>query len=147
MGALCRVVSRFALVVVVAAIVVLLVEGELLSLSPMVIAAQALALFVAAWARRTFAAGAYAVTAAPRGDALLATGPYRWVRHPQYAATFLLIWAGVLAHLSVLSVATGVVVVMVGSVRIVCEERLLRERFPGYAAYAARTRRLVPFVI
>jgi protein-S-isoprenylcysteine O-methyltransferase Ste14 len=144
---MCGVVSRFALVVVVAAIALLLVAGELLSPSPVVIAAQVLALLLAVWARRTFAAGAFALIAAPRGEAVLATGPYRWVRHPQYAAALLLIWAGVLSHVSVLSVVTGVVVAALAAVRIVCEERLLRERFPDYAAYAARTRRLVPFVV
>jgi protein-S-isoprenylcysteine O-methyltransferase Ste14 len=95
----------------------------------------------------TSAAGAFAVTAAPRGEAVLTRGPYRWVRHPQYAAALLLIWAGVLSHLSVLSVVLGLVVAATAAVRIVCEERLLRERFPDYAAYAARTRRLVPFVV
>jgi protein-S-isoprenylcysteine O-methyltransferase Ste14 len=95
----------------------------------------------------TSAAGAFAVTAAPRGEAVLTRGPYRWVRHPQYAAALLLIWVGVLSHLSVLSVVAGLVVAATAAVRIVCEERLFRERFPDYAAYAARTRRLVPFVV
>jgi protein-S-isoprenylcysteine O-methyltransferase Ste14 len=30
--------------------------------------------------------------------------------------------------------------------RVYVEERLLRERFPDYAAYAARTKRFIPFV-
>jgi protein-S-isoprenylcysteine O-methyltransferase Ste14 len=140
-------VSRFALLVVVAAIVLLIVVGAFFSSSPLVIGAQVVAVLVAVWARRTFAPGAFAVSAVPRGDALLAAGPYRWVRHPQYAAALLLIWAGVLSHLSVLSVVTGLIVTAVAAVRIVCEERLLRERFADYAGYAARTRRLVPFVI
>ncbi len=53
----------------------------------------------------------------------------------------------VLSHLSVLSVAIGVVVVATAAVRIVCEERLLRELYPRYLACAARSRRLVPFVV
>ena len=144
---MCGVVSKFALLVVVAAIVVLLVAGGLLSPSPVVIGVQVLAVVLAVWARRSFAAGAFAVTAAPRGEAVLTAGPYRWVRHPQYAAALLLIWAGVLSHLSVLSVVTGLVVVAVVAVRIVCEERLLRERFPDYGEHARRTKRVVPFVI
>ena len=144
---MCALVSRFALLVVVVAIALLVAAGAFFSASPVVIVAQVLAVLVAVWARRSFAAGAFSVTAAPRGDGVMVTGPYRWVRHPQYAAALLLIWASVLSHVSVLSVATGVAVTVGVGVRIACEERLLRERFPGYAAYAARTRRLVPFVV
>jgi protein-S-isoprenylcysteine O-methyltransferase Ste14 len=32
------------------------------------------------------------------------------------------------------------------AVRIVAEERLLVERYPEYVAYAARTKRVIPFV-
>lgn len=143
---MCAFVSRFALLVVGVAILVLLMAGQLVSPAPLVVGLQLLALVVAVWARRSLA-GAFAVTAEPRGEAIVEVGPYRWVRHPQYAAALLLIWAGALSHLSLLSAVTGVVVTVVAAARIVCEERLLRTRFPAYAAYADRTKRLVPFVI
>jgi protein-S-isoprenylcysteine O-methyltransferase Ste14 len=143
---MCAFVNRLGLVVIGLAIAVLLAAGQFVSPAPAVIAAQILAIALAVWARRSLA-GAFAVTAAPRGDAVVDVGPYRWIRHPQYAAALLLISASVLAHLSVLSVAVEIVVVVVGVARIVCEERLLRERFPAYAEYAARTKRVVPFLV
>ncbi len=59
----------------------------------------------------------------------------------------MLVGAAVLSHLSVLSLLVGIVVTAVAALRIVCEERLLRDRLPGYAAYAARTKALVLFVV
>lgn len=147
MESMCRVGSAWALAVVVAALAVLLVAGDLLSASPVVIAAQLLALAVAVWARRSFPPGTFGVTAEPRGQAVIEAGPYRWIRHPQYAAALLLIWAGVLSHLSARSLVVGGVVVVVAGVRIACEERRLRAVLPGYDAYARRTRRLIPFVL
>ena len=147
MAPVCRVLSRFALAVVVVAIACLVLAGDLLSPSPLVIGAQLLAVAVAVWARRSFPRGTFGITAEPKGRTVIQAGPFRWVRHPQYASALLLIWAAVLSHLSVFSVAVGAVVLLVTAGRIACEERELRERLPGYDAYAARTRRLIPFVI
>lgn len=83
----------------------------------------------------------------PTGKAgFVAHGPYRVVRHPMYSGALLFL-AGVSLLLSpwalVLTAALGVVWALKASV----EERFLRVRHPGYAAYAERTRyRLVPFV-
>ena len=147
MGFLCRIVGTWALAVVVAVLVVLLVAGDLLSWSPVVIAGQLLAVAGMVWARRSFPAATFGVTAAPRGTAVIEKGPYRWVRHPQYAGMLVLVWAGVLAHRSPLSLAAVGVLLVVVALRVPCEERALRERLPGYADYASRTKRLIPFVI
>ena len=147
MGIVCRVVARWAAAAVAAAILILLLTGNLLSWSPVVIAVQLAALAVATWARKSFPPATFSVTAAPRGTAVIERGPFRWVRHPQYASVLALIWAGVLSHLSVLSVAVGGSVTVVAALRIACEERLLTEQLPGYADYAQRTRRLIPFVV
>jgi len=74
------------------------------------------------------------------------TGPYRLIRHPIYAAILLFIAAGFSSHVSALS---AVLVLIAGGglgLRIAAEERLVLERYPEYAAYAARTKRLIPFV-
>jgi len=88
--------------------------------------------------------------ATPTAGGLVTSGPYRYWRHPIYAAVLLFVWAGVLSH-GVDRVALGLAVVatLMTAVRIASEERLLRAEFPGeagYEAYARRTKRLVPFV-
>ena len=82
-----------------------------------------------------------------RGHRLVDRGPYRLVRHPGYAGTLA-------AHLAIpigLGSLWGLVPAILGSVlvavRILGEERTLRDGLPGYPEYAARVRwRLVPGV-
>lgn len=78
---------------------------------------------------------------------LVARGPYRWIRHPMYAAVLLVALALVLnapfppGRWAALGVLTVDLVV-----KLHYEERLLRAALPDYAAYTARTKRLIPFV-
>ena len=81
----------------------------------------------------------------PEGT-LVQTGPYAIVRHPIYTGGLVLVlgWAllvrGWLTLLYVLAFAALMVV------KIRREERWLSERYPDYESYAARVRRLVPFL-
>ena len=81
----------------------------------------------------------------PNDDAVLITdGIYRRIRHPIYAALILLGfgWGLVMASWAALGIA--VVLALVLDLKARREEVWLRERFPGYSAYAARTHRFVP---
>ncbi len=71
---------------------------------------------------------------------------YRRVRHPMYLSE-LAIAAGVvlLLHADAAWIACALFAVVVQR-RIAVEERALVERLPAYAAYAARTYRLIPYV-
>lgn len=102
---------------------------------------------VAVWAARSLGT---ALTPFPEPGAdgsLVETGPFAHVRHPVYAGglLFFLGWslfAGVVAL--VLSAVLGVL----WYAKALTEERRLRARYPGYAAYAGRVRRrLVPGVL
>jgi protein-S-isoprenylcysteine O-methyltransferase Ste14 len=79
---------------------------------------------------------------------LVDTGPYRFVRHPGYAGTILLLGGAALATANWFAVAVGpIVVVAMYLYRIRAEEAMLRRELgEAYSAYAARTRRLIPFV-
>ena len=73
-------------------------------------------------------------------------GPYRVVRHPIYSSGLLFLTGISLRHSPVALLVTAVLAVVWG-MKARVEERFLAERFPGYAAYAARRRyRLLPFV-
>ena len=138
--------SALPLLVVIAAIVVLGVTGNLFAASPLVIAAQAGAVGLSVWARRSFQKGAFRVTATPGSSSIIRGGPYHFVRHPMYAAALLFIWTAVVSHLSVFTLAIGVVVAAVVITRVIVEERLLRARYPEYDDYARSTKALVPYV-
>lgn len=81
------------------------------------------------------------------GQAVVRTGPYRWLRHPSYAGQWLEMIGVGLATGNALSTAVCASLPLVGIVaRIRGEERALTTLLPGYADYAEARRRLVPFV-
>ena len=142
-----KVISRYALLLVIAAVILLAVTEDLFSSSAVVIAVQILAVGLAIWARRSFPTGAFRVDATPSADMVIRRGPYRLIRHPMYSAALLFIWAAALSHLSLRTGSIGAVVTVVIALRIILEERFLCERYPDYAAYMKVTKAIVPYLI
>jgi protein-S-isoprenylcysteine O-methyltransferase Ste14 len=142
--------SIVATVVLAGAIVALFYRHELLGTGPVGIAVQVLAALLMVWARVTFGRRSFHAAANPTAGGLVTWGPYRYWRHPIYAAVLLFTWAGVLSHgLDPIALALAVLATLMTAVRIGSEEHYLRAEFPGedgYDAYARRTKRLVPFV-
>ena len=132
----------YALIVI--ALFALLAIHSLFSPKPWVIAVQSAAVLLMLWARITFGLRSFHADAGPTAGGLVTSGPYRYLRHPIYAAIFLFLWASVLAHLSLLTVILGLVATGGVLLRIRCEETLLGAKYPEYRAYAARTKRLLP---
>lgn len=82
-----------------------------------------------------------------RGHCLVTRGPYRWVRHPAYAMWPFQFVGGGLVLGSWLAALVGLLVVVPVLRRTAREDRVLRERLDGYAAYAAAVRyRMLPGV-
>ena len=142
-----KTISKFALLITIVTILYLLFSGNLLSLSPFIITGQLLAVALSIWSRRTFQGGQFSIHAEPSEGPLLSSGPYRYIRHPMYSAVLLLIWLGVLGHLSLVTAVIGLIVTGVVGVRIMAEEQFLRSRFPEYAEYSRTTKRIIPFTI
>jgi protein-S-isoprenylcysteine O-methyltransferase Ste14 len=138
--------SPLPLLLVIAAIVILGVSGNLFSRSPIVIAVQAAAVVLNIWARSSFRRGTFRVTAEPGAPALITSGPFRFIRHPMYSAALILIWAGVLSHLSAMTLVVGAAVTAICGYRVVVEEQLLRAAYPEYLEYSRTTKALIPFI-
>ena len=141
------IITRYALLFVIGALVLLAATHSLFSSSIVVIALQVLAISIAIWARRSFPAKTFRVDAAPSAETIIRRGPYRLIRHPMYFAALLFIWAAVLSHLSNWTMAIGVVVTIIAGLRVIFEERFLRDRYPEYAAYAQVTKAIVPYLV
>jgi len=99
------------------------------------------------WARLSFGLRSFHAGANPTEGGLVTKGPYGFVRHPIYAAILLFLWAGFTSHASVLTACATLVASAALAVRMFTEERLMVERYPEYREYAARTKRVIPFVI
>lgn len=81
----------------------------------------------------------------PTDDAvLIQEGVYRRLRHPIYAGLILAALGWGLLTASALAIGLSLVLALLLDLKARREEVWLRERYPGYSAYAARTRRFVP---
>jgi protein-S-isoprenylcysteine O-methyltransferase Ste14 len=82
-----------------------------------------------------------------RGHEPITRGPYRWVRHPGYAASIIAALAGAIGIGSWLGAVPLVIFSVVFVRRLLIEDRMLRRELPGYEDYARKVRhRLVPGV-
>ena len=142
-----KLISKFALLIVIIAVLYLLISGNLLSRSPFIIAGQLLAIALAIWARQSFQARQFSIHAEPAEGSLLLTGPYQFIRHPMYTFALLFVWISILGHLSLITVVIGLIVTGVVAIRIVIEEQFLRACYPDYAEYSRQTKRIIPFII
>jgi protein-S-isoprenylcysteine O-methyltransferase Ste14 len=115
--------------------------------APAGLALQAAGLGLRAWSMRTLGDSYTRTLQTGQEQAVITAGPYRLVRHPGYTGS-LLTWTGF-----ALTSRSVPVLALVGGLlgrayqrRIAAEERLLRRDLPGYDAYQARTRKLVPYL-
>jgi protein-S-isoprenylcysteine O-methyltransferase Ste14 len=82
-----------------------------------------------------------------RGQHVVTSGPYRFLRHPSYAGGILACVALPLMLDAICALAPGAIVILVPIVRTSMEDRVLIEELPGYRQSAAATvHRLVPGV-
>jgi protein-S-isoprenylcysteine O-methyltransferase Ste14 len=80
------------------------------------------------------------------GQALVARGLYRYVRHPIYAGDIMLLAGLELALRSWLVLAiVPLAIVVIRQAR--AEEALLLRSLPGYAEYCRRTKRFIPLLV
>jgi len=139
--------SASGYVLMVAGLLLLYFNEGLFRISPVVVALQAMAILLMVWARITFRKRSFHLSATPTEGGLVTTGPYRFIRHPIYASALLFAWAGVAGNWSVENALFGCLVLAGAFTRIVCEETLVRARYPEYQQYAEKTKRLIPYVI
>ncbi len=133
-------------VLLVAGIVALLYNGGILATSPAGWTLQLMAVLLMVWARITFGSRSFHLAASPTAGGIVTRGPYAYVRHPIYGAVLLFTWTGIISNISQLNILFGVVATAGAAVRIISEERMLVARYPEYREYAARVKRIVPFV-
>jgi protein-S-isoprenylcysteine O-methyltransferase Ste14 len=83
----------------------------------------------------------------PKKNALLIiTGAYRFVRHPIYSGVILIaVGWGLWLH-SWLNIFYALLIFVFFDIKSRFEERLLEVKFPEYAAYRKRARKLIPWV-
>ena len=138
--------SYLLLGVQVAGIVWLVLSGHLLATRPWLWLELA-GLGIVAWAVFTMKPNHVNPLPNVRRNATLVTrGPYRWVRHPMYTGVLLTMLALVVGEWTVTRALVWLILLANLLAKLSYEETLLAQRFPEYAAYQQRTRKLLPFV-
>jgi len=135
-------VAGFAIAVL--GISVLVLRGEILARHWPLMAVQAGAIALMVWARLTFGLRSFNIGAAPTEGELITAGPYRFWRHPIYAAVIIFAAAAAASRPSPLAIGSAFAVVAGLGLRMYSEEQLLAEKYPAYGSYAAKTARVIP---
>jgi protein-S-isoprenylcysteine O-methyltransferase Ste14 len=103
----------------------------------LLVAMETLALYGLITLRRSF-------SIIPEARRVVTSGPYRLIRHPLYFAEIGAAAAIVLPAPRLWAVLLLPPFIALQMIRAGAEERLLRRALPAYAAYQARTRKLIP---
>jgi protein-S-isoprenylcysteine O-methyltransferase Ste14 len=84
---------------------------------------------------------------ADRGQSVISSGPYRYVRHPMYTGIILIFLSLPLALGSGWGLVPGMLIGVLFCIRAALEDRMLQSELAGYAEYSRRVRyRLLPGV-
>ena len=96
--------------------------------------------------RKSFLASAVRIQQ-DRGQTVVSTGPYRYVRHPFYTGALLFFLGSGFLLGSWIGVLLGLLLAGILARRAVREERVLRAGLKGYDAYMAQVKyRIIPHV-
>lgn len=118
-----------------------------IELHPIALPFQILAIFIGLWAVKTMHLGQFNIVPDPRSDTqIIASGPYRYIRHPMYLSILLFFFPGVLLQPLEPYLILYMNIIIVLWLKLHYEEQLLIEQIPEYTDYQAKTRKLIPFL-
>ncbi len=124
----------------------LTLKNNIFSVNPIGIFIQICMVGLMIWARITFGARSFHPSANTTKGRLITNGPYRYLRHPIYAAIIYFVWAGVLSQPNNLAIAAAFCTSIGLIIRMIIEENFLMKTYSEYKAYSERTVRLIPFL-
>src|SRR5580658_1483633 len=90
--------SLFGLFLAIFGMVLLVFRDSIFATNPVAIGIQVIAGLLMVWARISFGRRSFHAAANPTAGGLITTGPYKFLRHPIYAAILYFLWAGISAH-------------------------------------------------
>lgn len=134
-------------IILVITLLSLVIENSILASGIVASLVQIMAVLLMIWARITFGRRSFHAAADPTQGGLVTTGPYAYIRHPIYASILYFLWAAVFSHPSVINLILGAIGTIGACIRIYAEEHLIINQYPQYADYAARTKRVIPFLL
>jgi len=102
---------------------------------------------LAFWAMAVMKLGNFNIVPYPVANGNLVTaGPYSVIRHPMYTSIFIFAIALLAGQFDYIKLMISLALVAGLIVKMMYEEGLLCEHFPGYKGYIMKTKRVIPFV-
>jgi len=138
--------SLLVLLLAVMGLTFLIFNNIILATHPAGLIIQVLAVGLMIWARVIFGIRSFHAAANTTKGRLVTNGPYRWLRHPIYAAIIYFVWAGVLSHIFIDAIAAVALITVCLIIRMFIEEQFLMTAYDEYRAYSKLTFRLIPFL-
>ena len=138
--------SVLGFIIAVVGLVFLIYNDSIISKNPVIIIVQILSFCLMVWARITFKSRSFHLTANPTKGGLVTSGPYKWLRHPIYAAVIYFSWACLIAFPKIEALIAVIFITGGLFIRMLFEEKELNKTYPEYAEYSKRAKRIIPFV-
>ncbi len=139
--------SLVAFAISIVGIIFLFKNNSIISDNIIAIIIQILAFGLMIWARITFGFKSFHASANAYKEKLVTNGPYKWLRHPIYAAVIYFFLACIISYPNIETIIAVALIVVSTIVRMLLEEKSLLENFAEYDSYSRRTKRLIPFVL
>ena len=138
--------SIIALGIAIFGVLYLFEEQCIFSTNPITILIQIASISFMAWARYTFGFRSFHAAANTTKGKLVTTGPYHFLQHPIYAALIYFFWASVISYPFTETIVAVLCITVGLFIRMILEEKFLVVAYDDYAAYAKRTKRIIPYL-
>ena len=138
--------SILALGIAIVGVLYLFEEQYIFSTNPVTIFIQLVSISLMIWARYTFGFRSFHAAANTTKGKLITTGPYHFLRHPIYAALIYFFWASVISYPFIETIVAVICITTGLFIRLILEEKFLVIAYDDYAAYAKRTKRIIPYL-
>jgi protein-S-isoprenylcysteine O-methyltransferase Ste14 len=103
--------------------------------------------FLALWAMMVMKFGNFNIVPTPVEQGILViNGPYKVIRHPMYTSIYIFVFALLVGQFDYIKLIISIVLIAGLVLKMLFEESLLCNYHPGYKAYMAKTKRVIPFV-
>lgn len=121
-------------------------NGYIISDNFIISAVQILAFCLMIWARIIFKQRSFHLTAGTTKGGLVTKGPYKWFRPPIYSAVIYFSLACLFAFPKIEVLLAFILITCGLFIRMIFEEKALRQSYPEYIEYSKKAKRIIPFI-
>ncbi|HEY9220895.1 MAG TPA: methyltransferase [Lutibacter sp.] len=139
--------SLIAFGVAIIGMTYLVLHKSIITENPISIIIQICSFGLMIWARIIFGFRSFHASANTTNGKLITNGPYKYFRHPIYAAVIYFFLSSLISF-PYLETLLAVLLIIGGLfARMLFEEKSLQITYPEYEFYAKKTKRIIPFYI